>query len=117
MRYAPEYNCCSVEPTPAGDLRQKRLRPHDRPRDQMRKKRHEHGELNQVFGRLDLAAINVDDVTHRLKRVKRDADRQNELEVRKGNRQSNRAERGLSTFHKEIIIFKIAKQSQVEHHR
>src|SRR5207237_5892621 len=48
----------------------------DRPGDQMGEEGDEAGVIEVASGRLGDSAVNIDDITHRFKRVKADADRQ-----------------------------------------
>ena len=60
-------------------LRQQIVSPLDRPGHQLRKERHERQEADEAAFRLDRAEIGVDRVAHRLERVKRDADGQDDF--------------------------------------
>ncbi len=63
-------------------LRKKIARPHNWPGDQLRKKRNGQHEIAQRFRRLQDAAINVERVRERMKRVKGNADGQKNVEMR-----------------------------------
>ena len=68
---------------PVHDLVRDRLIPDDRARDQLWEKRYVQADVDEVFLHPAVAAIDVDDVAHRLEGEERDADRQRDL----GNRQ------------------------------
>ena len=104
IRYAALVELVEVESPRAGDLRQQRRRPHDRAGDQVREERDERRELDEVPRRLDLAAIDVDDVAHRLERVERDADRQHDLEVPERDRQPRPAQGLMQALGEEVVV-------------
>ena len=64
------------------DLRQQERRALNRAGDEVREERDEHGDVEQAAARAQLAAIDVDGVAHRLERVERDADRQEDAQRR-----------------------------------
>ena len=52
----------------------------DGTRDELGKKRNEQREIAEVFLRLEIPAIDVDDIRQRLKRIKRDSDGQENIQ-------------------------------------
>ncbi len=66
------------------ELREELLRPEDRPRDEVRKEGHVERVLEEVVAGRDLPPIDVDHVGHRLERVERDPERDDELQVEGG---------------------------------
>ena len=116
MRYAPLVELLEVEPPRRGDLRQQRGRPHDRAGDQVREERDERRELHEVARRRDLAAIDVDDVAHRLERVERDADRQRDLQVPQRDRQPRPGQGLVQALGEEVVVLEVPEQAQVQGH-
>src|SRR5215831_14040683 len=62
------------------ELWEELVRAHDGARDEVRKKRDEEREVTEVRLRLALPAIDVDHVAYGLERIKRDSDRQHEIQ-------------------------------------
>ncbi|MBK8380181.1 MAG: hypothetical protein IPL14_20355 [Nitrospira sp.] len=60
------------------------LRPHNRACDQLREKGNKDGKLEEISFQNALPAVHVDRVTHCLKRIKGDADRQQEFVSQEG---------------------------------
>ena len=69
------------------DLRQQERRALDRAGHEVRKERDEDGDVEQAAPRAQLAAVDVDRVAHRLERVERDPDRQQDAQRRLARRQ------------------------------
>ena len=82
----------------------------------MRKERDKSRELNEVAGGADLAAIDVDDVAHRLECIERDADRQHDLEMPHRYRYARIRQQGVQAVREEIEVLEEAEHAQVEHH-
>src|SRR5205085_11205947 len=62
------------------ELRQELRRAHDRARDHLREKTDEAGEIEEAADRLQFSAVNIERVTHRMKRVEAHADRDHDVE-------------------------------------
>ena len=82
----------------------------------MREERDERRELDEVARRLDVAAIDVDDVAHRLERVERDADRQHHLEVAQRHRHARTRQQGVQALGEEVEVLEVAEHPQVQRH-
>ena len=65
-----------------GDFRLHRRIPHDRPRHQLREKCDVKSDLERISLHAGIIAVDVDDITQPLKRIKRYADRQSDLRNR-----------------------------------
>ena len=94
-------------------MRKKIASAHDRPGDQLRKKRNGQDEIAQRFRRLQDAAINVERVGERMKSVKGDADGQKNVEMRRLINDANASEQPLKIFQQEIPVFEESQHAQV----
>ena len=99
------------------DLRQQRVRAHDRAGHEVRKEADEEREVAEVFGGLDGAAVDVDGVAHRLERVEADAGGQEDVQERR--RRVGEAERGeerVGAADEEVAVLEEAEQAEVGRH-
>ena len=87
--------------------------PHDRARHQLREQRDVCGELEEIAGRLDDAAIAVDDVADGVEGVERDADREDDVEMRHGDVAAEQMRGVACRGEAEIGILEEAEQHQV----
>ncbi len=89
-------------------LRQENRSAHDRPGHQFREVGDEHRVLPPAMARFDVSPVHVDRVTHRLERIERDADWQQDVQHR------NIASQQLpEAMHEEVGVLEVAKQPQV----
>ena len=95
------------EPARRRQLRQERLRPHDRPRHQLGEERHEHRHVQRP-ARAQPPMVHVDRVAHRLKREEADPERQHQPEPRRLHPQQRRRR-----VDEEIVILEDPKDPQV----
>ena len=96
------------------DLRHDEARSNDRPRDQLREEADVERDVEEGPLRPDLAAVYVDDVADRVKRVEADADRENNSHHRQVDRDSKIGERGGGVRQEEIVIFEEAQDGEVD---
>ena len=94
-------------------LRKKIARAHDRSGDQLREKGNRQDEIAQRSGRLQHAAINVERVGERMKRVERDADRQKDIEMRRLVDDADARQEPLEIFEQEVSVFEKPEHAQV----
>ena len=81
--------------------------------DQLRKKGNGQDEIAQRFGRLQDAAINVERVRERMERVKGDADRQKNVEMRWLIDDADAREQPLEIFEQKVPVFEKPQHAQV----
>ena len=88
----------------------------DRSRDEVGKHRNEAGKIDEVRHRLGFAAINVDRVTERLKRVETDAERQNNAEEGVELRvvKPERFRQSVPAFDPEVEIFEETERREIQ---
>ena len=89
----------------------------DGTRDELGKKRNEQREIAEVFLRLEIPAIDVDDIRQRLKRIKRDSDGQENIQgniVYLSAEQPNHARQVLQ---QEIDVFEKDQNAQTKDDR
>ena len=98
------------------DLRDQMPRALNRPRNELRKKRHEEHVIAETPARADVPAGDVHDVTDTLKRVERDARRQHHLQHRERHVQVQRVEQRGDIRDAEIVVFENAEQPEIAEH-
>ena len=86
--------------------------PHDRSCDQLREHRNIKCKIHQLFLRLYLPPIYIDNVGKRLKCIKRNPDRKRQFSVWNIKRKNC-----IYGFHQKAVIFEKAKKQQVYNHR
>src|SRR5207253_8272247 len=94
-------------------LRKKITGPHDWSGDQLWKKGNRQNEIAQRSGRLQNAAINIQGVGKRMKSVKGNADRQQDVEVRWMIDDADAGEEPLEIFQQEVSVFEKPEHAQV----
>ena len=95
------------------DLRQQERCPLNRSGDEVRKERDEDGEVEQAAPGVQLATIDIDRVAHRLKRIKRDPDRQQNAQRRLVDRDSRRGKNAGDVLDEEIEVLEEPEHPEV----
>ena len=87
----------------------------DRSGDEVREHRDEAGEINEVGHRLRVAAIHVNDVAERLKRVEADAERQHDAQrgIPLQMAEAERAEERIERIEAEVEVFEKAEREEI----
>ena len=109
----PALRLVDREPARALDLRQQERGALDRPGHQVRKERDERGDVEQVAARVELAAVDVDRVAHRLERVERDPDRQQDAQRRLVPRQPHRRQHRVHVVDEEVEVLEEPEHAEV----
>ena len=86
-----------------------------RPGDQLREQGNEGGEVDRMASRLDIAAVDIDQVAERLEDVEGDADRQQHRGQHE-RLEAHRLQRGIDVGHAEVGIFEVAQHTEVADH-
>src|SRR5207253_7870739 len=94
-------------------LRKKITGPHDWSGDQLWKKGNRENEIAKRSGRLQDAAINIEGVGKRMKSVKGNANRQQDVEVRWMIDDADAGEEPLEIFQQEVSVFEKPEHAQV----
>src|SRR6185369_242810 len=98
------------------ELRQQMPRAFDGSGDQLRKKRDEGEEVHQIARGFDLAAIDIDRVTHALECIERNSDGQNEVEGLQSHRNVKLGHQRGERLREEIVILEEAENRKVDEH-
>ena len=98
------------------NLRQQERGALNRAGDEVREERYEHGEIEQAAPRVQLAAIDVDRVTHRLERVERDADRQEDAKCRLVHDEPERRQDAGDVLDEEVEVLEEPEHAEVRDH-
>jgi hypothetical protein len=113
MRKSPSAFFSSVATVYRRELRQHLPWAHDRPGDEVWEERHEEQVVEVPLRRLDLAAVDVDRVAHRLEREERDAERQDEPEVHGRNGEPEPPAHGRERVDAEVPVLEDAEDAEV----
>ncbi len=96
-------------------LRAKVAEPRDGSRGDLREKRKVNGQIQDTLGRARRAAIEVYEVAHRLERVKRDADRQDNAHRGQGAAAKS-PEESVQALNPEVRVLEVGQERQVDGH-
>jgi hypothetical protein len=94
-------------------LREELRRAHDRAREQLRKESGEHRVIQHRGARPQHAPIHVDRITHVLKRVERDADREDDVERHDRPHGIRRMTDSVCGVDQEIRVFEECENAQI----
>ena len=98
------------------ELRHEMRGPLDRPRGQLRKKRDISGEVVKISDGLDLSAVHVDRIAHRLESIKGNPEREHDVQDRQACMQAERIQKRLQIVRKEMVILEKSEGQQVGNH-
>src|SRR5205814_8515475 len=112
---SPQKLACAQTRRP-DKLRKKIAGPNNWPGNQLRKKRNGQDEIAQRPCRLQNAAINVERVRERMERVKGNADRQKNVEMRWLIDDADAREQPLKVLQQKVPVFKKPEHAQVHAH-
>ena len=87
---------------------------HNRSGDQLRKQRHVTGKLKEIARRFDGATIAVDDVGDRMKGIKGNADRQNDIQMLRMSVDAQPRKQPAQVFECEVGVFEESKQRKID---
>src|SRR5690606_20053457 len=99
------------------DLRQQPRGSFDGPGHQLREEAHVEHEVDEAARRLELSAVHVDRVRHRLERVEGDAYRQHDAEHLPGRRYTQRVEQRHQAADEEVGVLEEAEDAEVDRDR
>ena len=90
---------------------------HDRSSDQLGEQRHVTGELEEVLCRRNMAPVGVDNVRDRVKRVERDSNRQDDIQVWRLKVHAKGVKNGMRGLNAEVGVFEERQKRQIDYDR
>ena len=106
-----------IEARGAGELRQEVARADDGTGDEMREKCDEREVFEVARVRLDVAAVHIHHVTHRLEREEADADGKRHAQGHVGRMKAERGERCLRALDAEVEVLEDREHTEIQDHR